>query len=128
MHVSNDMGIKRRNQTPDIPRLLLRKLSALTVGIDVGAEFSLEIADSVRVVTRQDKNVQLLEQAGSPSLIGVHLAEQGQDALISSGLVAVDGALKVHADLGRVTGSVGCEVVGARRLGQKDIGNATALL
>ena len=128
MHVSNDMGIKRRNQTPDIPRLLLRKLSALTVGIDVGAEFSLEIADSVRVVTRQDKNVQLLEQADSPSLVGVHLAEQGQDTLISGGLIAVNGALKVHTDLGRVTGSVGCEVVGARRLGQKDIGNATALL
>ena len=122
------MGIERRDQTPDIPRLLFRKLSALAVGIDVGAKLSLEVADSVGVVTRQDENVQLLEQAGSPSLVGVHLAEQGQNTLISGGLIAVNGALKVHADLGRVASGVGCEVVGARRLGQKDIGNATALL
>jgi len=61
MHVCYDMRIKRRDHTPDVSRLLLCKLGALTVGIDVATEFSLEVADSVGVVTRQDKDIKLLE-------------------------------------------------------------------
>ena len=98
VHVGYNVRFERRDEAADLPGLLSHQFGPFAVGIDVAAKFALEVADTVGVIAWQNENVEFLQQAGRPGLVGVHLAQECENTLISGRLISMDGALEVDSD------------------------------
>ena len=91
--------------------MLFHQLRVFSVRVDVGSEFTtfllvverkctandvtipLEVVHAIRVVSRHDEYVHLLEKTCRPSSVGVHLAQERHSALVGSRLIAMNRCL-----------------------------------
>lgn len=88
-----------RDHTLYVPALLAVKLDVLTVGIQVAGHLPLEVGHAVNVVARQDLDVHLFQDRLRPLGFVVHLAQKGENGLVSRGLVSVDRGLEIDSKL-----------------------------
>jgi negative regulator of sigma E activity len=75
VHIDHDMGIEIVESALDVTRLLLEQLRVVAVGVDVACKFTLEVVDSVCVVTGQNEDVHPFQQMRGPCAVCIHFAQ-----------------------------------------------------
>lgn len=80
-------------------------LICLTVRIEIRCELALEVVDAIRIIASKDEDIYPVEQISGPSSVTIHLSKKGHNPLVGGGLVAVDSALDIDAQLSQVLGA-----------------------
>lgn len=93
-------------ELPMVHSVLSPELDVVAVGIIVRGQLSLKVEDAVGVVTRKNSNFELLQQRGSPLLVGVECSKEREGRFITGGFIAVNACFRVREQTGHFCSSM----------------------